>query len=230
MNTERMFINDKDILEFGAKALRDSISVGGTEITNDYFQGRHRTHYTLMSTTYGLKPLSFTLVYQDTSLRRAMENKSRLEAEMAGTCEIHLPDGFYYRMMLEDIGEANIQGVDGNLVLIECKYKLAGIQHDELVTIEDASNFIAKGTMPRMDCMLSVTVGADADSYILGGATFSNVKQGDVLVVDGIRKRFLKNGSWTTATGWITFPSVISGQNSFTALDTVQAEYYPCYI
>ena len=229
MNTERMYINDRDILDYGAKALRD-IKVGGTVITNDYFQGRNRTHYTLMSTTFGLKSISFSLVFEDKFLRNAAENRSKLEAEMFSGCEIHLPDGFYYRCMLDSIGEAETKGVDGQQIIIQVAYKLSGIQHDPLVTVENGSSFIATGTMPKMDCILSVTVGANASTYTLGGATFSNVHAGDVLVVDGINKRFLKNGAWTTATSWITFPYVSMGHNSFTAQDTVKVQYYPCYI
>ena len=230
MNTERIFVNDKDILEYGARALRDSIKIGGTSVENDYFQGRNRTNYTLMQTTFGLKQIDFTLVYKDQFLRNAALNRSKLERIMFDGCELHLPDGFYYRSMLTSIGSAATKGVDGKQVLIEVTYQLLGIQHDKLVTIDNGASFIAKGTMPKMDCILSVTVGSSAASYTLGGAVFSNVQAGDVLVVDGINKRFLKNGAWTTATSWITFPSVTSGQNSFTASDPVKVQYYPCYI
>lgn len=230
INIERIYINDRDILEWSAKALRDSIKVGGTKIENDYFQGRNRTNYTLMQTTFGLKPVEFTLVFEDQRLERAMENKSMLEAEMYGGCEIHLPDGFYYRAMLTNIDKANVKGVDGNQVLVEVAYTFSAIQHRELETVLNGSSFRAKGTMPKMDCRLQVTVGTSASSYILGGAVFGSVQAGDVLVVDGILKRFLKNGAWTTADSWVNFPSVTPGQNSFTALDTVKVEYYPCYI
>ena len=229
INTERMYINDRDIIDYGAKALR-SIVVGGTEITNDYFQGRNRTHYTLMSTTFGLKPISFTLVYEADTLRMATENRSKLESEMYGGCDIYLHDGFHYRCMLDSIGDAEIHGIDGLGVMVVVAYKFSGIQHDPLVTIENGASFIAKGTMPKMDCILSVTVGASAASYTLGGAVFSNVTAGDVLVFDGINKRFLKNGAPTTATSWVSFPYVTVGQNSFTALDPVKVEFYPCYI
>ena len=229
VNTEKMYVNDIDIWEFGAKALRD-IRVGGTTITNDYFQGRNRTYFTLMSTTFGLKPISFTLVYHAKFLRDAMENRSRLEVLFFDGCELFLNDGFYYRCMLDSIGEAEIRGIDGVQVLVQVAYKMMGIQHDPLVTIQDGASFLAKGTMPKMDCRLSVVVGEDAESYTLAGAVFENVQAGDVLVFDGILKRFLKNGAPTTAKEWISFPAVTSGLNSFTATDTVSVEFYPCYI
>jgi hypothetical protein len=229
MNTERVYINDIDIIDFNAKALRD-YTIGGTPIENDYFQGRNRSNYTLMSTTYGLKPINITFVYQGDSRREASLNRSRLEAQLFDVFELYLPDGFYYRCMLDSIGEAETKGADGFGVMTSVKYKFLGIQHDPLVTIEDGTSFTAEGTLPKMDCILSVTVGASASSYYLGGAVFSNVQAGDVLVVDGIYKRFLKNGAPTTATDWVSFPSVRMGQNSFTAFDTVKVEFYPCYV
>ena len=229
VNTERVYINGVDILDYGAKALRD-YTIGGTPITNDYFQGRNRSQYTLMSVTYGLKAINITFVYFGDTFREATLKKSSLEAQMFDGFEIYMPDGFYYRSMLDSIGEAETKGTDGDGVMIAVKYKFLGIQHDPLVTIEDGTSFIAEGTLPRMDCILTVTVGTDASSYTLGGAVFSNVVAGDVLVVDGINKRFLKNGAPTTASDWISFPFVTGGQNAFTALDTVKVEFYPCYI
>lgn len=230
MNNERIFINDIDILQYGARALRDSIVIGGTPVTNDYFQGRNRSSYVLMSTTFALKGVSFTLVFGDTHLHDAIENKSLFEAQAFNGCELHMPDGYYYKCMLESIGDANVKGVDGAGVFVECAYKFKGIQHDEMITVADGSSFYARGTLPHMDCILSVTVGANAASYTLGGAVFTNVVAGDVLVVDGINKRFLKNGAPTTATNWLAFPYVASGLNAFTATDTVTVQYYPCYI
>lgn len=230
MYSERIFINNIDISEFGAKALRDSIQVGGTEIKNDYFQGRNRTNYTLMSTTFGLKPVKFTLVYIHKYLRGALENKSKCEAEMIKGCEVYFPSDFYYRCMIDKIGDATIKGVDGNQVLVEVKYALLGIQHDKMEEVENGAEFVARGTMPQMDCILEVVVGADAPSYTLAGAVFGAVVAGDVLTVDGINKRFLKNGAHTTADSWVSFPYITSGLNHVTAADPVKVKYYPCYL
>ena len=230
MNIERIFINERDIAEYGARALRDTISVGGSEIKNEYFKGRNRTNFTLMSCEFGLKPVSFTLVYMGKFLHEVTENKSKLESEMYNGCEIHLPDGFYYRAMLESMGERKDKGVEGEGWICECKYTFKAIQHEAMITVPNGSNFIAVGTIPHTDCILSVTVGTTADHYTLGGADFGAVTAGDVLVFDGINKRFLKNGAPTMASSWVSFPSVKIGVNHFTALDTVKVQYYPCYL
>ena len=227
---EKIFINDKDIASFGAKALRDSIKIGGTAITNDYFQGRNRTNYTLMDKTYGLKSVSFTLVYIGKNLHETLEKKSMCEMEMFGGCEIYMPDGFYYRCMLNNVGDSDTKGVDGVEVLIECAYKLSGIQHEKLIEVLNGAEFYARGTLPQMDCCVEVTVSQDAEHYYLAGADFGAVEVGDVLTFDGIKKRFLKNGAPTTAKEWISFPSVKRGLNRFIAADIPKVAYYPCYL
>lgn len=228
--TEKMYINNKDIAEFGARALRDTIKIGGSEIKNDYFKGRNRTNFTLMSNEFGLKPISFTLVYQGRFDHEVTEKKSKCEMEMLGGCELFMPDGFYYRSMLNTIGEATKRGIDGVEILIEVNYKLSGIQHEKMIEVANGSQFYARGTMPQMDCILETTVSQDAENYYLGGANFGAVQAGDVLTFDGINKRFLKNGAPTTATAWISFPSVKSGINHFNAVDTPKVKYYPCYL
>lgn len=227
--TENVLINGTNISEFGAKALR-GYSIGGTPITNDYFQGRNRSQYILMSKAYGLKPIKITFVYQGNTRYDAEMNKSRLEAEMFEGFELFLPNGFYYRCMLDSIGEAETKGVDGSGVLISVAYKFSGIQHKALETVLDGTSFEVSATLPKMDCILTVTVGENAETYNLCGAVFSNVVAGDVLVFDGINKRFLKNNAPTTAKHWITFPSVKRGHNAFIAPDTVKVEFYPCYM
>ena len=227
---EKIYINGHDIEEYGAKALRDSIKIGGSEIRNDYFQGRNRTNYTHLDTTYGLKSVGFTLVYIGKSLHETLEKKSMCEAEMYGECEIYMPDGFYYRCMLNSVGDSETKGVDGVEVLIECAYKLSGIQHEKLIEVLNGAEFYARGTLPQMDCCVEVTVSTSAEHYYLAGADFGAVEVGDVLTFDGIKKRFLKNGAPTTAKEWISFPSVKRGLNRFIAADIPKVTYYPCYL
>ena len=52
----------------------------------------------------------------------------------------------------------------------------------------------AQGTLPKMDCILSASPSADAEKYVVDGITFTNVHQGDQIVIDGITKRVLING------------------------------------
>ena len=132
--------------------------------------------------------------------------------------------------MLESIGDSETKGIDGVEVLIECAYKLKGIQHERMIEVANGSRFFARGTMPTMDCIIEVTVSQDAEHYRIAGADFGAVEAGDVLTFDGINKRFLKNGAPTTAKEWISFPRVTSGLNQFVTPDIPKVKYYPCYL
>ena len=225
------YINGKNPADYGVLPLRE-YSVGGTEITNTPFQGRNRSSYRLLAGVYGQKPITMTLVYPGTTYREAKLLQSTVEGWMWGKIELFLPDGFYYTATLQSIGEGVPEGVDGNQVLISVEYSFNGIQHDPLVTIENAANgFLNPGTLPYADCICSVTVDAAADTYQLAGATFQDVSQGEELEVDGINGRLLRNGAPAPGNVIFTsFPKVVPGENSFSAADPVTVQFYPCYM
>lgn len=225
------YINGVNPEDYGVLPLRE-YTVGGTEITNDIFQGRNRSNYRLLAGVYGRKPITLTLVYPGKTYREAKLLQSTVEGWMWGKIELFLPDGFYYTSTLDSIGDGTPEGVEDNQVLISVEYSFNGIQHDPLVTVQNAAaGFINPGTLPYADCICSATASAAASSYQLAGATFQNVQQGEQLVVDGINGRLLRNGA--PAPGNVTFvkfPTVTPGQNSFSAADPVTVQYYPCYI
>lgn len=210
--------------------LQQGYTVGGTAVTNTIFQGRNRTSYRLLAGVFGRKPISFTLTYQGRTERECALQRSMVEGWMWGKVELYLPTGFWYTSTLTSIGEATREGVDGVQVLMHVQYDFEGVQHDPLVTV-DGTSFNNPGTMPQSDCIVQATVGTAASSYQLAGATFANVTAGEVLTVDGINGRLLRNGA--PAPGNVTFtrfPYVVPGHNSFTALDPVTVQFYPCYI
>lgn len=225
------YINGVNPEDYGVLPLRE-YTVGGTKITNDIFQGRNRSDYRLLAGVYGRKPITLTLVYSGKTYREAKLLQSTVESWMWGKIELFLPDGFYYTSTLDSIGDGTPEGVDGNQVLCGVEYSFSGIQHDPLVTVQNAATgFLNPGTLPYADCICSVTASAAASSYQLAGATFQNVAQGEQLTVDGINGRLLRNGA--PAPGNVTFtkfPTVTPGQNSFSAADPVTVQYYPCYI
>lgn len=227
--SETIVINGIDVLGTHNVDAVLSYKIGGTPVNNQYWQGRKRTNFINLSSTFGLKTVTFTLVYSGENRREALLKKSKVEASMFGVSEIQMPDGFYYRCLLDSISDAEIKGQQNNEIIIEVTYSLSGIQHDPLVTVNGGA-FQCEATMPQMDCSLSVTVGADADTYQLGGVTFNDVEAGDVLEVDGINKRILKNGAPTIIEGFFEFPFVVSGANNFTAEDNITVKYYPCYM
>ena len=85
--------------------------------------------------------------------------------------------------------------------------------------------------MPLTDCRLTATVGAATAAYQLGGAVFSNVAAGDVLVFDGIDGKITRNGENDAANvSWAEFPSLVPGWNAIQSVDAVTVEYEPTYI
>ena len=230
MRNETIYINGKDIRAHGVQAIRD-YRIGGTEITNYQWQGLNRSHFLHLFSQYGLKSISFTLCFTGTYRREVEEKRSNMTAVLYGVNEIQMPDEFLYRCILEEIGESEWQGQEGSGWLLFVPYTLKGIQHDELVTVQDGrQKFFVEGTLQKMDARLIVTVSRNANAYVLAGAIYKSVRAGDILVFDGIEKRILKNGAPTQATGYVEFPFVEHGWNTVNAMDAVQVEYYPCYL
>lgn len=226
--SDTILINGADVRNYGVEIVRE-YSIGGTQIENTIFLGRNRSSYPLLASVYGRKSYSFTLVYVGTTQREVYLAKSTVESMMWGKPEIYMPNDFYYTSTLEDIQDGVFEGVEEASVILPVKYSLSGIQHDALVTT--GGQFTNAGTLPYADCKVSCTVSTAADNYTLAGVTFADVTAGENLVVDGIAKRILRNGA--PAPGnvtFINFPTVTPGANTFSALDPVTVEYYPCYL
>ena len=62
MMRETIYINGKDIRDFGAEGQRD-YTIGGTQVTNEYFQGRNRTSYVVLASFFGMKTINSRLFF-----------------------------------------------------------------------------------------------------------------------------------------------------------------------
>lgn len=225
---ETAYVDGKDILDIGA--VLESYSVGGTEITNNIYQGRNRTNFNLLSKQFGQKEISLTVFFHEQDRHALTQKQSMLTAMMTGVVDLYLPDGFYYRSVLDDIGDLQIIGADGQGVIAECTYTLTGIQHDALQTIT-GNTFWADGTMWQMDCILTCTASRAYTSIQVGTVTFTGVSSGDVLTADGINGRLLQNGVPTAGTASFThLPFVVPGEQTITCPETLTIQYYPSYI
>lgn len=222
-----MTINGKNIAQLGARLLA-SYKVGGTPVDAGYNKARRGTAVTLLGTELGLRAITLPLDIRGRDGRDCALKKSQLDALLAaGKVELHLPDGFYYASLLQSIGEA-AQVMPG---LISCTYTLLGVQHDPLVRAQCTGTLFARGTMPRMDCILTATVGTAAAKYNLAGVTFAGVAAGEVLVLDGITKRVLVGGAPAAQRcDIVEWPYLMPGPNRFPCPDPVTVEYYPTYL
>jgi hypothetical protein len=85
-------------------------------------------------------------------------------------------------------------------------------------------------TTPSGNIVLNISKTIPAQ-YPLGGALFSGVSNGDVLVFDGIDGKITKNGANAAASvTWTEFPQLEPGENVIASLDAVTVEYYPTYL
>lgn len=227
---ETIYINDMDVREFGAKALRD-YTIGATELTHENYQGHNRAWFVNLENLYGMKSVEFTLFFDGRTRREMMLKKSALDGQLFGLVELFMPDGFYYRCTCTSLGDIEPLGLEGSRIIGTAKYTFSGIQHDQL-KILNGSGFYCESTVPYTDCSLSVTVTTAAASYRLGGAVFSNVKAGEKLEFDGIHKRVLRDGApySNDSVTWQEFPYLTPGYNQITAVDPVTVSYYPIYM
>lgn len=227
--SETLYINGISLDDLGAEGMRE-YAVGGSPITNDFFQGRNRTSFNLLMASFGLKPIKFTLTFSGAHRREVVLKKTKVDGLLFGNPEIFLPDGFFYSCILDAVGDLVWEGQEGNEWVATVEYSLKGIQHDPLEEVTGGEVF-CRSTTPFTDCVLSVTASAAAESYQLGGATFQNVQAGEKLTFDGINKRALRNGAPAAANVYfINFPQLTPGVNTFTAADPITVQYYPTYL
>lgn len=220
-----MEINGKDIISFGAY-LAKGFRIGAPSFESSVFQGRNRSSYNLISQTYGLKPISFGIMFVGDDRGKIALNKSLFDLELLGKPEIYLDNGYYYTCVLNSAGELEYDGRKN----ATASYELVGIQHKALVTVKSEA-FSCSSTVPFTDCIITGT--ATAASGSIGDITFSGATVGKVLSVDGINKRFLYDGAPAAQKfAWVSFPSLVPGVNTIetTGLSGVTVQYYPTYM
>ncbi len=220
------YINGTDIEDLGGLMLRD-YTVSASPVTQDYNKPRNGTSFTVFGKTIGLKTITVTVNILGRDRREVAARKSALDVmAAAGQIEITLPDLFQYTSVLQNAGGLSwILPTRG-----ECSYTFLAIQHDPLISVETAGILYAEGTMPEMSCRISVTAGAAAETYTVAGVTFTDIKAGDKIVIDGLNSRVLLNGgNAILRCDLVEFPRLAPGKNTIVAPDRVAVEYYPSY-
>ncbi len=226
------FVDGRGSSEFGARLLA-KYSVGGVSIERQRVQPAQGLHFIPCATRLGLKEITLPVHVYGATPRQAQERKSALDAALlADPVELALPDGFLYRASLDKIGETTELSVDG--CILEGSYTLSGCRHDlpETVTLPAGGGTLyARGTAPDMECRITCTVGAAADSYLMAGILWVDVEAGDVLVLDGIRRAVTCNGANALNQCDLTrWPLLAPGLNALTAPDALTVEYCPVYL
>lgn len=232
-NDYDLLINGEPLTAYGGKTLLD-YSIGPTQMDSAVFQGVNRTNWTMLKSFFGLRAVNLTIIFSAPSMHQAKINRSRVNAIFRNQCELYIPgDGFYYTVYCKDFGNEELIGECDLEAQIKSTYKFEGIRHGDLqrVTVPAGGSVWCQGTMPCSSARLTVTVGASAASYSLGGAVFSDVSAGDVLCFDGINSAITRNGvNYAGSVQWVHFPALIPGENIIESADPVLVEYAPAYI
>lgn len=226
-------VNGVPLATFGGASLLD-YNIGETQVKPAIFQGVNRTNWNLLKNIFHLREISLTVVFEAEDLRTAKLNRSALNGVLFDKAELFIPDdGFHYSVICTNTGVETLVGIGNKSAQIKSTYTFTGVRHDALktVTLAPGETLYCLSTMPFTDCRLTATVGADAATYQLGGATFTNVEAGDVLVFDGINCKITKNASNCAASvTWLDFPRLVPGANTVPCVDNVTVEYEPTYI
>lgn len=226
------YIDGRGSSEFGARLLAE-YSVGGVSIERQRVQPAQGLHFIPCATRLGLKEITLPVHVYGATPRQAQERKSALDAALlADPVELYLPDGFCYTASCDSIGEVTEYTQDG--CILAGSYKLSGFRHGPLHTIPlpaGGGEFLVQGTAPDIECRLTCTVTSTSDSYLMAGILWVDVKEGDVLCLDGIKLAATKNGenalNQCDLTRW---PMLAPGRNILTAPDALTIEYYPIYL
>lgn len=226
------YIDARGSSEFGARLLA-SYSVGGASLERTRVQPGAGMRFVPAGSRVGLKQISLPVHVFGQNPRDAQQKKSALDAALlADPVELALPDGFLYTASCDEIGDVTEYTPDG--CILAGSYKLSGFRHDLLETVHlpaEGGTMWVKGTAPDMECRITCTAGAAAESYLMAGILWVDVKEGDVLVLDGIRRTVTRNGenalNQTDLTRW---PLLAPGQNILTAPDALTVEYYPVWL
>lgn len=220
-----MTINGIDPERWGAKLTAD-YTVGMPELDTQTLLGRNSTTFAMTSQILGMREITLPFVIAGRDHADIMLRKSYMDRLMLGKCELFLPDGFYYSAVLDTFDDPAFQGPQ----LAECEYTLTGMRHGPLIEVT-ANTVYCESSMPYTDCRLTAKVSQVSETYELGGAVFRNVQAGDVLCFDGIDKRVLINGApGAQRCEFLSFPSLVPGENRFDTPDPVTVAYYPAYL
>ena len=226
-------VNGLPLATFGGASLLD-YSIGETAVSPKTMQGVNRTTWHMLKNIFGQREIKLTVVFEAEDLRQTKLNRSALNGVLFDKVDLFIPDdGFHYSVICTSTGAEELVGIGTKSAQIKSVYTFTGVRHDDkiTVTVSNGSEFWNRSTFPFTDCKLTTTVSADSDLYQFGGAVFSSVAAGDVLVFDGINCKITKNGeNYAASVNWLTFPSLVPGWNSVECIDPVTVEFEPSYI
>jgi len=228
---DNFYIDGAGSAGFSCQLLR-SYSISGPALTRTRIMAPKGQHFRPVVTRYGLLTIKLPVHVFGESPADTMQKESKLRAALlADPVELTMPDGFYYTASLDSASDSTEFTDDGCVRALT--FTLTGYRHGALQkqSVKSGAKFRAGGTAKQMACRLTATVGAAAETYMMGSAVWVNVAAGDVLVLDGLEHTATKNG--VNAIGScdiVEWPTLQAGFNAITCPDALTVEYYPIWI
>lgn len=239
-----MKVNGKHISLFGAKLV--DYSVSGTPLTQ---HTSDITKYGIINkyiTKTGNKTISINLAFKATwipalhyipsireRLNKVTEQITQFDSEIAN-CDmvmLELPNGYTYLCVPTVLGTPADDGSSTH----DSTYTFTGVQVAPMITVNPNNGIINCTSNTETDCIITVTATDTIESAVVYGITIKSLSENDVVVIDGIKKTVLCNGTNKFADVDLTsFPTLQQGENIFdvTPADDleVSVSYYPTFI
>ena len=163
-----MEINGIDESAYSAHLLRD-YKITALPVESEYWQGRNRSSFNLLTQKYGLKKLTLPVAFDGANRERVTMTKSRFDAALWGKVEIYLPNGFFYTCILDSAGELEYDGEEHG----RASYELIGMQHKARVTVK-SSTFSCSSTVPHNAASKRDFVSVTFSRFVPSNATGSD--------------------------------------------------------
>lgn len=239
-----MKVNGKHISLFGAKLVDYTIS--GTPLTqyssdimhygiqNNY--GTKTSNKTItVSLTFKpewIPPLHYTPSIRE-RLNKVTEQITQFDAELTNSeqVKIELPNGYTYLCVPVTLGTA----ADDGSATHDSTYTFTGIQALPMLTVKPLNGVINCKSNVKTDCIITVTAKNTISDAEIFGIKIKSLKENDVVVIDGVKKTVMCNGSNKFADVDLTaFPTLKPGKNAIGISPAEDLEvyisYYPTFI
>ena len=193
-----MVINGKDISEFGGKVIDKLISPNKVNNSLNW----DTVNPQLIESKFDFKNITFTVFMRAESEQEYISNSSRLTEMLRLGAEVKFNDIPYtykcYVRTIPDITRLNHK--QEYKLIFECEAEFGTTGSTTVTTASNTTSMnltnIGNYSTPARVVLTARETGANL--YINGlvkNFTFTNVKSGDIIVVDGVTGEILRNGS-----------------------------------
>jgi len=216
-----LYINGIPIERYGA-VLEYGYKTSGVEVETAYSQ---TGNIICLNQKFGRKKLDMDIFFRGKDHEETYQRYSMFCELLRGKLELIMPDCKMYEAVLTGIGQESTLAPGR----IRCSFSFLAVRHGPKQTAT-GNRIFCESTLPKTDCILTVTVGKTGQNYTLGSVTFLTVTAGEKICVDGITKRILVNGVPAAQRAeWLEFPYLRPGINNIACPDIVTVEFYPAY-